>query len=73
MLTIMLETHSYGECDPILCTKGWIRVPLGPPNRVYSEPHTIAEEQFLAMVRFEQCSRLAELSDELMCGRHTFV
>jgi hypothetical protein len=33
----------------------------------------MAEEQFLAMVRFEQRNELGELSDELMSGRDALV
>jgi hypothetical protein len=33
----------------------------------------MAEEQFLAMLRFEQRSKLEELPDELMRGRDAFV
>ena len=35
-----------------------VRVPLGPPNTTHSEPHTMAEEQFLAMLRFEGRNKL---------------
>jgi hypothetical protein len=38
-----------------------VRIPLGPPNRVHSEPHTMAEEQFLALLRFEGRNKLEEL------------
>jgi hypothetical protein len=40
---------------------GFARARLGPPNKTHPEPYTMAEEQFLAMLRFEQRSRLAEL------------
>jgi hypothetical protein len=33
----------------------------------------MAEEQFLAMLRFEQRGKLEELPDELMSGRDAFV
>ena len=33
----------------------------------------MAEEQFLAMLRFEQRGKLAELPDELVRGRTAFV
>jgi hypothetical protein len=33
----------------------------------------MAEEQFLAMLRFEGRSKLEELPDELMRGRDAFV
>jgi hypothetical protein len=33
----------------------------------------MAEEQFLAMLRFEGCSKLEELPDELMSGRDAFI
>ena len=43
------------------------------PNETCAEPLSLAVEQFLAMVRFEQRARLAELPDELVRGRDVFV
>ena len=43
------------------------------PNRTCFEPPSLAVEQFLAMVRFEQRGKLAELPDDLVGGRDVFV
>jgi hypothetical protein len=50
-----------------------VRFPLGAPQRIHPEPHSLAVEQFLAMVRFEQRGKLAELPDDLVGGRDVFV
>ena len=46
---------------------------LGAPERTHPEPHSLAVEQFLVVVRFEQRSKLAELPSELVRGRDVFV
>ena len=38
---------------------------LGPLDITCSKPPNMAEEQFLAMLRFEQRGKLAELTDSL--------
>jgi hypothetical protein len=45
----------------------------GGLNETCSEPPSLAVEQFLAMVRFEQRAKLAELPDDLVGGRDVFV
>ena len=50
-----------------------VRILPGAPKRTHPEPHSLAVEQFLAMVRFEQRGKLAELPDELVRGRDVFV
>ena len=52
---------------------GFAQRRLGGPNRTCFEPPSLAVEQFLAMVRFEQRSRLAELPDELVRGQDVYV
>jgi hypothetical protein len=42
------------------------------PKRTHPEPHSLAVEQFLAMLRFEQRGKLAELPDDLVGGRDVF-
>jgi hypothetical protein len=39
----------------------------------HPEPHSLAVEQFLATVRFEQRGKLAELPDDIVGGRGVFV
>ena len=51
-----------------LCHRLKVRVLLRSPDRIHPEPHTIAVEQFLEMLRFENRSKLAELPDELVKG-----
>jgi hypothetical protein len=41
---------------------------LGAPSWIHPEPRTEAVEQFLAMLRFEQRDKLAELPNELVEG-----
>ena len=55
----------------MVCGSDWTL--LGGPNETCTEPLSLAVEQFLAMVRFEQRSRLAELPDELMRGQDVFL
>ena len=43
------------------------------PNETCAEPLSLAVEQFLEMVRFEQRARLAELPDELVRGQDVFA
>ena len=43
-----------------------VRAPLGPPNEMSPEPHGQGFEEFLAMLRFEQRSKLAELPSTIM-------
>jgi hypothetical protein len=43
-------------------------VPLGALSRIHPEPQSQAVEQFLAMLRFDGRSKLAELPDELVGG-----
>ena len=45
-----------------------VRVLPRSPDRIHPEPHTLAVEQFLEMLRFENRSKLAELPDELVKG-----
>jgi hypothetical protein len=45
------------------------RVRFRPHKRTHPEPLNIPVEQFLAMLRFEGRSKLAELPDDLMKGR----
>jgi hypothetical protein len=47
---------------------------LGAPKRTHPEPHSLAVEQFLAMLRFAPAQRgkLAELPDDLVGGRDVF-
>ena len=40
---------------------GGVRVTVGVPKRTHSERRTIAVEQFLSMLRFEQRDKLAGL------------
>ena len=57
-----------------LCPLGVeVRVLSGAPKRTHPEPYSLAVEQFLAMVRFEQRSKLAELPGDLVGGRDVFV
>jgi len=46
---------------------------LGALKRTHPEPHSLAVEQFLAMLRFEQRGKLAELPADLVGGRDVFV
>ena len=48
----------------------WLKVRVLPrsSDRTHPEPHTIAVEQFLEILRFENRSKLAELPDELVKG-----
>ena len=48
----------------------WLKVRVLPrsPKGTHPEPQNIPVEQFLAMLRFEGRSKLAELPDELMKG-----
>jgi hypothetical protein len=46
---------------------------LGKCERTHPEPHSRGVERFLAMVRFEGRSKLAELPSELVGGRDVFV
>ncbi len=55
----------------MMCGSEWTL--LGGPNETCAEPLPLAVEQFLAMVRFEQRARLAELPDELVRGQDVFL
>ena len=48
----------------------WLKVRVLPrsPDRTHPEPYTIAIEQLLEMLRFENRSKLAELPDVLVKG-----
>jgi hypothetical protein len=48
--------------------KAQVRVLVGVCNRTHPEPRTEAVEQFLALLRFEQRSRLEELPIDLKKG-----
>ncbi len=50
-----------------------VQVPPGPPNRTHSEPHTTVGDEFLAKLRFEQRSKLAELPGHSVGGRNGFL
>jgi hypothetical protein len=54
----------------IVLLSHWLKVRVLPrsPDRTHPEPYTIAVEQFLEMLRFENRSKLAELPDELVKG-----
>ena len=43
-----------------------VRIPTSPLERTHPEPHSEAVEQFLAMLKFEQRDKLAELPNEIM-------
>ena len=50
-----------------------VRVQLRPHNWTHPEPHSVPVEQFLAMLRFEQRDKLAELPIDLnRSGRDDF-
>jgi hypothetical protein len=56
-----------------LKAKTGVRVPLGAPSRTHPEPHSVPVEQFLAMLRFDQRDKLAELPIDLnRSGRDEF-
>ncbi len=55
----------------MVCGSEWTL--LGGPNGTCTEPLSLAVEQFLEMVRFEQRARLAELPDELVRGQDVFI
>ena len=46
---------------------------LSRPNETCAEPLSLAIEQFLEMVRFEQRARLTELPEELVRGQNVFL
>jgi hypothetical protein len=51
-----------------------VRVQYRPQNWTHPEPHSVPVEQFLAMLRFEQRDKLAELPIDLnWSGRGDFV
>ena len=50
-----------------------VRIPPGPPDCTHPEPHSVPVEQFLAMLRFDNRDKLAELPIDLMeSGRDDF-
>ena len=55
----------------MVCGSEWTL--LGGPNGTCTEPLSLAVEQFLEMVRFEQRARLAELPEELVRGQDVFL
>ena len=57
----------------LLIVRLQVRVLPGSPNRTHPEPPSIPVEQFLAMLRFEQRDKLAELPGDLLeTGRDGF-
>jgi len=44
---------------------------VGAPTRTHLEPRDIAVEEFLEMLRFDQCEKLEELPSDLLreCSR----
>ena len=58
--------HSINHSDSVEHDAVWldpssVRVTVGVPTETHSERRTIAVEQFLSMLRFEQRDKLAEL------------
>ena len=41
-----------------------VQVHLRPPNWTHPEPHSVPVEQFLAMLRFEQRDKVADIVSE---------
>jgi len=41
-----------------------VRVLFPPPNWTHPEPHSVPVEQFLAMLRFEQRDKVADIVSE---------
>jgi hypothetical protein len=52
---------------------GFEQIMSSRPNETCTEPLSLAVEQFLEMVRFEQRARLAELPEELVRGQDVFL
>ena len=59
-----IELHAQGLKVYINCLR--VRVRYGSPKRTHPEPPLLPIDQFLAMLRFEQRSQLAELPIELV-------
>ena len=81
MLEILPDCHSCANCADVtavptarsLC-KYWLGSnPLRRPNGTCLQKHSLAVEQVLAMVRFDQRSKLAEIPDELVSNGAALV
>jgi len=45
-----------------------VRISVGAPSRIHSEPHTVVEAQFISMLTFEHREELAQLPYDRKCG-----
>ena len=72
-LTNKRPRSSIWQSKRLLIVRLKVRVLPGSPKRTHPEPPSIPVEQFLAMLRFEQRDKLAELPGDLLeTGRDCF-